>query len=169
MGRRNGRPSKLTPDVQDTICQHIELGQFQHIAAALAGISDETFWRWMRQGEDVVEEGTGRVLQVAPKRFRLFRAAVLQARTKCEAAMVVNVRLAAQNGDWKAAAFWLERVFPERWGRRTRLEHVGEGGGPVKAEVAVDFDRLFSELSSDERAVVRTILERRALQSGPSA
>jgi hypothetical protein len=127
------RKPKLTEALQDDICRHIESGQFQGIAAQLAGVHEATFWRWMAEGEDTVDE-RGTVLKAATPRKREFREAVTRAKVRAEAAMALTVRLAAQNGDWKAAAFWLERVQHERWGRKTKTELTGKGDGPIQTQ-----------------------------------
>lgn len=45
-------PAKYTLAVKDRICQLIEEGQRPRTAAAMAGISAETFDRWMREGRN---------------------------------------------------------------------------------------------------------------------
>lgn len=45
-------PAKYTTGVKDRICQLIEEGQRPKIAAAMAGISKDTFERWMKQGRE---------------------------------------------------------------------------------------------------------------------
>jgi hypothetical protein len=127
------RKLKLTDDLQDDICRHIESGQFQGIAAQLAGVHEATFWRWMTEGEDQTDE-SGRVVKAANSRKREFREAVTRARVRAEAAAALTIRLAAQNGDWKAAAFWLERVVHDRWGRKTKHELSGKGDGPIQTQ-----------------------------------
>lgn len=39
---------------------------------------------------------------------------------------------------WGAAAWLLERRFPERWGRRDQVEHTGRGGGPIEVRVVYE-------------------------------
>ena len=96
-------------------------------------MSDATFWRWMAEGEDTVNED-GTLLKAATPRKREFRDAVTRAKVRAEAAMALTIRLSAQNGDWKAAAFWLERVYHERWGRKTKHELTGKGDGPIQTQ-----------------------------------
>lgn len=48
--------------------------------------------------------------------------------------MVFLVRRAAHRGDVKAAQWWLERKFPDRWGRRDRHELSGPASGPIEVK-----------------------------------
>lgn len=165
MSRRGGRKTKLTEQLQEDLCRHIESGQFQTIAAALVGIHEATFFRWMQLGEDdTTADGT--VTRKATPRYREFREAVTRAKVKAEAAMAITVRLAAQNGDWKAAAFWLERVQHERWGRKTKTEVTGKGDGPIQTQ-SVPAD--LSGLSDKDLADLERILTQRGTGADAAA
>ena len=48
---RGGRPSKLTPEVQEKIVTAIRAGNYAQVAAVYAGIGERTFYRWMERGE----------------------------------------------------------------------------------------------------------------------
>ena len=98
-----GRPSLLTPEVQDTIVKAILLGNYREVAAGIAGVSPFTFARWMRLGKADPESNYGKL-----------RQAVLEAERTAEAKAVERVFTAPDlNSLWK----WLERKFPGRWGR----------------------------------------------------
>jgi len=43
------------------------------------------------------------------------------------------IQRVAENGVWQAAAWRLERKYPDKWGRR-RVEVTGPGGGPVQTQ-----------------------------------
>jgi hypothetical protein len=103
------RPSKLTPDTQDTIVFALRGGMTDDVAGGMAQISRRTLQAWLARGAR-----PGR----AHARYRAFRAAVDRARADCEASLVARMTLAAQRGDWKAAAWLLERAYPERWAPR---------------------------------------------------
>ena len=45
-----GRPSKLTPEVQEKLVQALGIGNTRTQAAAYAGIDSSTLWRWMARG-----------------------------------------------------------------------------------------------------------------------
>lgn len=50
-----GQPTKLTPQVQETIVRAIALGNYTHIAAEAAGISERSFYTWMERGQADIE------------------------------------------------------------------------------------------------------------------
>lgn len=49
-----GRPSKYTPEAVQAICECLERGETRKAACAKAGISDETFRRWLDDYVDFV-------------------------------------------------------------------------------------------------------------------
>ena len=106
-----GRPTKLTEDTQQTIIGAIQLGMYQEQAALLAGISTSTFYIWMQQGR-----------QPDNPPYTEFMDAVEKARAEAEARKLRAIHIAADTGTWQAAAWWLERSFPKRWGRK--IEHT---------------------------------------------
>lgn len=130
------RPPKLTKAVQDKIVNAIGAGNYQDAAARYAGISETTYYRWMSEAR---EPG-------ASKELREFRDAVEKARADAEARNVALIQNAAQNGTWQAAAWWLERSHPQKWGRINRTEISGPDGGPI--ETTVDIEALEEKLAA---------------------
>lgn len=124
-----GRPSKLTPERLKRIVDAIRAGNYVETAAEYAGIGKTTFYRWMEQGE-----------KASRGIYRDFRDAVMRARAEAEARNIALIQKAAPD-DWRAAAWWLERAFPDRWGSRQKLEHSGPDGAPIAAEVRVTLVR----------------------------
>lgn len=101
---------KLTPERQTTICDLVRAGNDLSVAAACAGISRSTLFGWLRHGE-AEESGV----------YRDFTDALRQAEAEAEAEMLTRIRTAALD-TWQAAAWYLERRHPDRWGRRARLD-----------------------------------------------
>ena len=122
---QHGRPAKLTDAVQDKIVSAIRAGNYAETAAAYAGIAKTTYYRWMQQGED------GR------PRYREFRDAIRAAESEAEVYAATVLRKAMPD-DWKAAAWYLERKFQDRWGKRERIEHDGK----LDVDIAGARDRL---------------------------
>jgi transposase len=125
--RKQGRPSKLTEDVQTKIIRAIQSGNWLETAASYAGVDASTVRRWMAKGEAEDSE----------EPYRSFCAAVKQARAEAEIRAVALIQKAAQDGTWQASAWYLERSHPDRWGRK-RLEITGADSQPVRVEVDVD-------------------------------
>lgn len=102
-----GRPgiSSFTPETREKILNALRAGNYRVAACKFAGISDETFRRWMNAGKAGEAEYVDFVEQVK------------QAEAQAEASLVATIRKAA--GDhWQAAAWLLERKYVSRWGRR---------------------------------------------------
>jgi hypothetical protein len=94
-----------TPEAVTRILAGVESGLARSRAAALAGVSASTLAAWERAGL----EGDTRYTDLADR--------LAEADVKAENAMLTVIRDAAvQDGDWKAAAWVLERRFPQAWG-----------------------------------------------------
>jgi hypothetical protein len=113
--------SKLTPAVHDAIVKLVGNGAFIERACDEVGISERTFYGWIKRGEDPDETD--------PRYLRF-----LQATTRARAAFenrTLNVVVQAAPTDWRGAAWLLERLFPTRYSNMRKVELTGAGGGPV--------------------------------------
>ena len=111
-----GRRSKLTPEVQEKICNYVRQGLTYEIAARAAGISESTFYRWRERGE-----------KARRGKYREFWEALKKAEAEAEQVLVQRI-LDASNDTWQAAAWILERRHPERWARKDRVKHETDFG-----------------------------------------
>jgi transposase len=109
VGGKVGRKTGLTDEIADRLVQLLQAGNYLETALAAAGVARSTFYDWMDRGDP---DGTA----AADEPFRAFRERVDHARAEGEARNVALVARAAAT-DWKAAAWMLERQFPERWSR----------------------------------------------------
>ena len=149
------RPTKLTPQLIEEISNWLKLGYYQEDAATMVGISPSTYYEWMKRGEKAIEEMDTKMLnppnvdsssELAPSQaaeegeivnlYSEFSEAVKKARAEAEGAHIRNIRRASDNGVWQASAWWLERSFPKKWGKRSSLEIGGEGGEPIKFQIS---------------------------------
>lgn len=132
-----GRQSKLTPEVQDKIVEALKHGNYQDAAAAYAGISESTFHNWMNRGrEEARRIADGEKANPKETIYLELLEAVEKARSEAEVRNVMYIQRAAQEGTWQAAAWFLERSHPRKWGRKDRHEHVGDNGEPIRVSVS---------------------------------
>lgn len=121
--KKIGRPTKLTPELQEKICGFIRQGNYISTACLACGVTQRTYERWIVAGEEEKD-----VIYVA------FVEAIKKAEADAEAADI-KVIDAASVHSWQAAAWKLERKNPQKWGRRERLEHTGIDEKPIKIEI----------------------------------
>jgi len=129
---RRGRPSKLSPEVLGRLYSAIRQGNYLEDACSYAGIDYSTFRRWMIRGEEA-QSGEYREFYDAVK--------VLEASVTCELVALWRTKM----DSWRSIAAFLEKRFPERFGRR-RVEIAGTGGGPIEIELANAKDALARKL-----------------------
>lgn len=123
MGRPKGS-SKLNKDVQDKIVSAIRLGNYIETAAAYAGINKDTLYDWLKRGQREKEKKAKDPNYQIPKyerKFVAFSDAVEKALAEAEMRDVMIIYEAAKE-QWQAAAWRLERKFPDRWGRKLNVE-----------------------------------------------
>lgn len=140
------RPTKLNSEIQNKIVTAIRAGNYIETAAAYAGISKSTLYDWLRRGErekQRVEKNPRYRIRKSEKPYVEFSDAVEKALAEAEIRDVAIIAKAAEE-HWQAAAWRLERKFPERWGRKDRHEITGRDGGPIEVEAARE--KLASEL-----------------------
>jgi transposase len=107
---KGGRHSKLTPEVQEKIISAIRAGNYAQVAAKYAGIAETTYYVWLQRGK---EESSGM--------YKEFREAVKKAESEAEVRAVAMMQK-HMTDNWQAAMTYLERKFPDRWGRTNRLK-----------------------------------------------
>ena len=116
-----GQRDKLTPQRQQALVDRIKAGAHYETAAKSAGIGYVTFRRWMMRGE-TAESG----------RFRDFYDAITQAEHEAELRAIATwVQQMPQ--DWRAARDFLERRFPDRWGKR--VSHGFDQSQPLRVQM----------------------------------
>ena len=151
-----GRPSKATDEVFQKITDAVKAGVWIEQAAHLAAIHPSTLYEWVSKGERAreMEELTGEPMSEQDLRLAEFSESLKRARAEAEARNITLIQKAAQDGTWQAAAWYLERSAPHRWGRRDRMEITGKEGGSIEVSVS----------SADLEAKVLTLLSERTNQ-----
>lgn len=134
------RAPKLTLAVIDRLSEALRAGNFAEAACEYAGISYQQYRRWLLAAEE--PDASDLLIE--------FREAVVKARATAEIRNVAMIQRAAQDPKlWSAAAWWLERSNPQRWGKRQTIAQ--EISGPNGAPIQIDNPReyLLSILAAD--------------------
>lgn len=84
--------------------------------------------------------------------------AVKRSETTAEIGAVAGILSAGREGNWQALAWFLERKYSERWGRKERVlqELTGKDGAPLQVESKIDM----SKLSDKELRVIAGLAEK---------
>lgn len=118
------RPTKLTPEVQKMFIDAYSVGTPIRLACQYAGISEATYFAWVVRGEKREQP------------YLEFLEAVQKSQGRAVVGWLAKIEAAANEGNWQAAAWKLERRYPEEFGRVIQDHHVsGEKGGPVEIKV----------------------------------
>lgn len=119
--------ARLTPQVTRDIAQHVRHGNYLETAAAAVGVHKNTLHTWLRRGRQAIE----RAWPIKDAEYAAFHRAVHEAMAESEVRTLDRLTQAGA-GDWRAHAWRLERRFPDRWGRRQRVEVEGNQDKPVR-------------------------------------
>lgn len=146
--KKPGRPEKLTPELQQKIVDAIRMGAYIETASAYAGINKSTLYDWMKRGA-----------RAKSGKYKEFSNAIEKALAESEMRDLAVIAKASQE-NWQAAAWRLERKFPDRWGRRKAKSEI------AKIEAETEFirekTRLLKGAEKDTRlleALIRTVNE----------
>lgn len=149
------RPSKFTPETVETLLNAIGRGLPFHLAAQAAGVAETTFYAWQ----------AGKFPRNADKELKAgFSEALTRARGLSALQLIETISDASAE-DWRAAAWILERRFPEDFGK-TRVEVTGANGGPVQVEVAALQRVILSALRDHPEARIEVAQALKAASGG---
>jgi len=124
---------KLTKEVQDAICSAIELGTTYEDAANAARITYRTFRNWIVKGQEEAEKD----LKKKTKYLQFFQA-VKKAEADAVKRNLAVIEQAKMEGSWQAAAWWLERRYPMKWGKTTKELVLSTDGQKTGVDLLVE-------------------------------
>ena len=134
-----GRPTALLEEVKEqTLLDYIRIGTPIRKAVTASGIAEKTFYNWMTRGMaererlSLVPDAKENPTEVI---FLQFLQRVEQARAEAITKKVAVIAKAGNDGDWRAAAWYLERQVPEDFGKTDSFEIGGTNGEAIKVQV----------------------------------
>ena len=173
-----GRPSKFTKSRRDQILQALEYGATYDLAADLAGIDRNTLYHWLRKAK----------APGATQTYKTFLNDIKQARAKCALHDLKTIHQETIQGNWKCAAWRLERRFQYR--KDSTVETIEEAiQEPEKQEVNLEPAQILQNQAKEltiaiakaekseswqayaalQRQLLQTSLQLKALESDENA
>lgn len=143
--RGRGRPTKLTPEIQERILETLRACGTIEDACVMAGVDEATYTRWKNRG---LKERTG----IYREFCTALRQTLVQRRIAREAT-VIN----AGKEDWRATAWMMERSDPKRYAPRV-FQHI-------EKELDGAIERIKEAFADDPEALERALT---ALAGGQS-
>lgn len=125
-----GRFTLMTPENTKRICEALRMGSSYELACDYAGVHYTTYRSWMRKAADRIEAGADESDQYVKFQYEIKKA--IGDRTLCWLKIIQN---SAENGQWQAAAWKLERC--ER-------EHFSKDSSEIK-EIKFIFEKLLEK------------------------
>ena len=137
------RTLTLTKVVHNRIIAAVRNGASVEVAAQAAGVSKSAVYNWLAWGREPDAE---------PHFVELVEA--LEKASGENQTRLIAVIQKATATTWQAAAWMLERKYPDQWGRKDRIagdtlkereaERIARQSGLEKEEVLASIDRLLS-------------------------
>ena len=128
----------LQPNLEQTLLDYIRIGTPIRNAVVAAGITETSFYSWINRG--MAERERLKLVKGAKENstevvFLKFLEQVERAKAEAVAKKVAVIAKSGNDGDWRAAAWWLERQLPEEFGKNDKLEIGGNNGEPIRIQV----------------------------------
>ena len=112
------RKSKLNKELIEKAYELVAAGNYDKDVYPILGVEKTTWYRWLSEGEKA-KSGLKRELWDTIKK----------AEKDAIARNVALIQRAAQDGNWQAAAWWLERKYFEDWGRKDKVDLSADKDG----------------------------------------
>lgn len=124
MTTKIGRPTKLTPELQEKFCEIISKGHYISTACEALDIGTTTYKDWMTRAENGDDS------------YRSFSSAVKNAQAKRELRLLSRIESASAIPQyWQSAAWMLERSMPDKYSKRDRISVTAQIG-PMLEQIA---------------------------------
>lgn len=98
---------KLTPELAEEAIRLVKGGASNADVISYLGVAEGTFYAWLRDPQNDAQRALAQGLKKAETERKLWH--------------LQRIHKAAEEGDWKASAWYLERRYPNEYARTQRL------------------------------------------------
>ncbi|MDD2496476.1 MAG: helix-turn-helix domain containing protein [Tissierellia bacterium] len=123
--------AKYSEELLNKICDLIKKGLSNKDAAICMGISESTFYQWQIEKPEFSES-----LKKAEMERKLF---------------LITKIFDASNKSWQAAAWYLERTYPDEFGKQEKK---------IEIEEPKRFDELYPRLNEENRKIASHLIQK---------
>lgn len=144
-----GRPplDLMRPELIEPLLQYLREGMSFKEACHLVGVAATSVRKYVNAGQHDLQEGRD-------SHTAEFAVAVTQAMAEAKHLRITALNRAAENpAFWAAAAWWLERRYPQEFGRQDRVNMQLNGNLQMSRAGTID-------VSEEEADVIRGVLAR---------
>jgi transposase len=155
--RFTGRSTKYSEHVHSALVAATRAGMRRNEAAQLVRVQLRTFQTWLQRGRAALEtlEGGGDV-EDYDAQLAMLALDIEEAEAQWVAELHGYIRRAARD-DWTAAMTWLERRYPQWYGRRDTT--VLEGGERPLIEITIGDPKTMELANQVLRELARPAIE----------
>lgn len=114
----------LTPEIHEALVSQVRQGASYETASAHARVPHTTVHNWLHRGRN------------GDPTYESLAIDLAQARAQVEMRLLSYVMQSAEMGQWQAATWLLERVWPERYGKRAAEQAAASEGLQVVVRVS---------------------------------
>jgi transposase len=122
-----------------TLINALKSGAYIQTACTYSGVGESTVYRWLERGRkenDRLENDEKPNPDETP--YLELWESIEKARAEATLRNLQVIQTSAQNGNWQASAWFLERTMPAQYGRRAYNEVTGPNGGALQVAMTVD-------------------------------
>jgi hypothetical protein len=121
--KKGRKVSKLEDTKVKLLLQALNGGNYIEVACSFAGLAPSTVYRWLERGRaERASQELGNKANPEEIEYLELCESVEKARATAVLRNVTIIQSAANNGQWQAAAWWLERSMPNQYGRKIQAE-----------------------------------------------
>lgn len=152
-----GRRTLLNEQMIERLVGAVKSGNYLDDSARYVGIGERTLFEWLAKGRQALDEAGGDIEAVDEDKllFAQLSQSLESARSYAVVRNVALIQKAAENS-WQAAAWYLERTNPKKWGRHETVELTGADGGAIQVEVSAK-ETLRAKFEAAERAALEVL------------
>lgn len=143
----HGRPFKICDKIIDDLIHHVTRGVAVKYAAPACGINPDTYYRWMKQGEEDILNGETTLYG------RLYDT-ISKAKSQFIQEAIENIKKAGRsNKNWQANSWLLEKLYSAGYGKDSlEVQNLARDIDEIKRILGADADAVNQHTRKDDNA-----------------